>query len=95
MRARSENGVFKEILSYSPEEIREKFEVQDNGSSYTFYEKADSKHYVSVDKEREDSFWVPVNADFGFARPAGSNNYEALINVARHMTKSFDLPLNW
>ncbi len=95
MRARSERSVFKKILEYSPDQIQQKFTVEDLKSCYMFCEKANSKHYVSVEKDRKESFWVPVNADFGFDRPAGSNNYKELIDVAKHMVQAFGLTLNW
>lgn len=95
MRARSERGIFKEIRTYSPDEIRATFLCTDRGSAYCFYENKNPKHWVTVDKRRTEGFWVPVNADFDFARPAGSNNYPELIDVGQYLASVFGAPLYW
>lgn len=95
MRFRDERKVFKEILNCPIETIPTIFSVKDDGICYTFFETAHPTHYITVDKTKGDSFWVPVNADFGFDRPAGSNNYRELIDVARHLVSAFELKLNW
>lgn len=95
MRAQNERTVFREILAYSPLQLRDIFDVSDEGSFYRFIEKQNPSHYVTIDKTRKKSFWVPVNADFGFDRPAGSNNYDELIKVGKHLVHSFGLEISW
>lgn len=97
MRARSERKVFQEIMTYSREELRAAFDFQEEHGVYFFTEKVSPKHFVSVDKERSrgDPYWTPVNADFGFDRTAGSNNYPELLDVARRLAQAFDKPLFW
>ena len=95
MRARSERAVCREILSYSPTQLRTIFDVSDEGSFYRFREKQNPSHYITIDKTRKESFWVPVNADFGFVKTAGSNNYTELIDVGKHLLYSFGLEISW
>lgn len=95
MHARSERKVFQEILSYTPEHLKDIFTVSDEDRFYRFSEKRYPSHYVTVDKVPEKSFWVPVNADFGFDRPAGSNNYRELLDVGKYLVHSFGLTISW
>lgn len=95
MQARTERGIFKEILSYSPQQLTSVFSASDEGSFFRFTEKGNPKHFVTVDKSRKESFWVPVNADFNFARPAGSNNYPELIEVGKCLIQAFGFTIGW
>ena len=95
MRARTERRIFKEILSYTPQQLTSIFSVSDEGSFFRFTEKGKPTHYITVDKTPEESFWVPINADFNFERPAGSNNYPELIKVGKYLVQAFGLTIGW
>lgn len=95
MRARSERNVFKEILSYTSDELRVIFDFIEEDGVYRFTERANPRHYVTVQKERTESFFVPVDADFDFVRPAGSNNYSALIDVGKRLAQAYGVELFW
>lgn len=95
MKSRSERKVFREICSLSHDEIIGIFDVEDDGTCFSFLEKKNRHHYVSVEKKKEESFWVPINADFGFQRPAGCNNYKELYRVAKHLMDAFGISVSW
>lgn len=90
MHNRSERQIFKEILLYTNEELTNLFEAVDDGICYRFTEKANQNNYITVNKSISG---VPVNANFNFPRPAGSNNYPELLNVGRRLAYAFNLPL--
>lgn len=91
-----EDMMISKLMSYSETEIFQKFKYSiDNESSvYTFIEKQNEKHYMTVNKSKT-SFIALVNADFGFSRPLGSNNCKELLNIGRKFVKAFNLEVNW
>lgn len=95
MRANNERDIFKKIMKCDLKKITDDFEIKENKNHYRFVKKDNSRHYVTVDRAKEESFWVPVNADFDFDRPAGSNNYPELIDVGKRLLKAFGLSVNW
>lgn len=95
MHTNSERAVFKKIMACTEEELKDIFTVSDEGSFYRFTKKDYAEYHITVEKDRQEGFWVPVNADFGFDRPAGSNNYRELLDVGRHLVCSFGLTINW
>jgi hypothetical protein len=95
MKHRSEQEIFKEILSYTPEHLRTIFRFREEGDAYFFDEVGHPGHYVSVQKNREKDFFVPVNADFDFTRPAGSNNYSELRVAGLYLVHAFGLTVDW
>lgn len=82
-----EERKFKELLSYSKDDIRERFECKDDTICYAFHERwADG--FVTVKKKR-DGFPV-VNAFFkGFDKSVGSHDYPVLESVGRHFVDAF------
>lgn len=95
MRAKTERKIFEEILSYSHQQLTSAFSAHDEGSFFRFTEKGKPTHFVTVDKSPKESFWVPVNADFNFAKTAGSNNYPELIEVGKRLVQAFGLTIGW
>ena len=95
MDKQNEKKVFQKILSCSSMVLPTFFNVHDEGNFYRFTEKSNPSHYITVDKTRKIDFWVPVNSNFGFDRPAGSNNYPELIDISKHLIHAFNLSVNW
>ena len=83
-----------ELLAASYDRLKEEFVCEDLGTCYSFTEKGNAKNFVTVSKKSE-PFLALVNADFGFSRPAGSNNYPALLNVGRRFIEAFGVRVEW
>lgn len=90
-----ERKVFEEIMTCDLKKLTDDFKLEEDGAFYRFVKNDNSKHYVIVNREKGYSFWVPVNADFNFVRPAGSNNYPELIDVGKRLLEAFGLFVNW
>lgn len=92
----NERRVFDELLRMSQEELRSRFTMEKvTEHCYRFEDHWNKKHYVSVATQKTSDFGALVNADFGFDRDAGSNNYSELLNVGRHFADAFDIKLKW
>lgn len=92
MHCRSEKKVFKEIMSYTPQYLKTIFSVNTEDTIHTFIEKKYPDHYVTVRNQiNPEPSIASVNADFGFKRPAGSNNYPELIEVGKYLMDAFQL----
>ena len=89
-----ERKEFDKILNCTENEIKQRFSYTEDEDIYSFNDRTDSECYVTVHKKKIDQFAL-VNADFHFCRPAGSNNYEELLDVARKLCRIFNLPIEW
>ena len=93
-----ERRVFSDIISCDSELLKQRFTVRDDKENeiIKFIERNNPQHYICVFKERPiDSFLALVNADFDFVRPAGSNNYPELLDVAKLLCKVFGYHVDW
>lgn len=90
-----ERKVFSYLLQLDREEIRQRFRLRIKNDVCCFQEKDNPENYVTVVKKRTDPFLAPVNADFHFNRPAGSNNYPKLLDVGRYLMKAFEESYDW
>ena len=96
MAYRSENAVFSEIRNLSDCEIRLFFSqskdglYKNNNSVYAFTYGGNSQNWIAISKDS-----MVVNADFGFAKCAGSNNYPILLDIGRQIAYAFGLDLVW
>lgn len=87
----NERTIFEKLLNKSEAQIKKEFDCSDDGKdTYVFRAKSNSKHYINVCGKQQE-FLAPVNADFDFARPAGSNNYEELYRIAEKFYRAFGL----
>lgn len=90
MKYNDEREIFKEILSSTHQGLKANFDLEIDQKIYVFTEKRNPDNYVTVNTSSKVN--VPVNSNFNFARPAGSNNYPELIDVANHLLIAFNLP---
>ena len=88
-----EDKVINDLLKLSDELIRDMFILEEEDTCYIFREK-NSKNYISVSKKKNMDFIAPVNMDFGFYRPAGSNNYERLFDLGKKLLELLEKQLN-
>lgn len=92
MSYNDEAKVFDQILSCTTKQIQEKYIYEDNGSSYSFFDKNNKENYVNVKKKKiGEPFSALVNANFNFCKTAGSHNYPQLIKVGEHLMAAFNL----
>ena len=93
----NERKVISDLLKETPERLVNHFRMlQTTSNTYRFEDRLDSKQYVTVEIEKpREGFGALVNADFGFARPAGSNNYSELLDLGRKLAATFDVKLKW
>lgn len=90
-----EQKIFNYLLQLDSEEIRQRFRLCIEDDVCCFQEKDNPKNFVTVAKKRKDPFLAPVNADFHFYRPAGSNNYPKLLDVGKHLMNAFEQSYDW
>lgn len=96
MKYNDERIVFNQILSLTPQQLKERFAFREEMGSYFFDEIGHPGYSVSVQKSDDgEGFFVPVNADFNFARPAGSHNYPELRQIGLHLIRAFGLAVDW
>lgn len=93
--ANSEKAVFRDLQHYSQGQLLSCFDCHFDGKVYHFTQKGNPSHYVTVAKTRCDGFTAVVNANFGFSRPAGSNNYPILIEIGHNLTDAFGYTVEW
>lgn len=87
-----ERTIFEKLLEKTDEQIKAEFNCIDKGkNTYVFREKSNPEHYINVCGNDTGAFAVSVNANFDFARPAGSNNYEELYSIAEKFYRVFEL----
>ncbi len=88
MKSRDERAEFAKLLEKTDAQLNALFEVADNDSCFSFKYADHQEGYLTVSKEIDG---VLVNADFGFARPAGSNNYPQLLELGVRLIRTFGL----
>lgn len=93
----NERKVISELLRETPERLVHQFRMsQPTNRCYRFEEQSNPKHYVTVEIEKpREGFGALVNADFDFARPAGSNNYSELLDLGRKLATAFGVSPKW
>lgn len=85
-----EREIFKQLLNKSKIQLRNEFDCEFQKDAHVFKEKANPDHYIRV-CEKAEEFHAPINANFDFSRPAGSNNYSELFDVAEKFYDAFEL----
>ena len=92
----TEKLIFDALTKYTAQELENLFFIEHDEDSqiYTFSFADDSNCYVTVCKNLKSDLG-PVNADFGFSRPAGSNNYPILLDIGRALAKAYSIELSW
>ena len=93
----NERKVISNLLKKTPEQLVNHFRMlQPTSNSYRFEDRLDPKQYVTVEIEKpREGFGALVDADFGFARPAGSNNYSELLDLGQKLAAAFHVELKW
>ena len=93
----NERKVISNLVKETPNQLVAHFCMsQPTSHTYRFEEYGNPKHYVTVATEKpREGFGALVNADFGFARPAGSNNYPELLDLGRKLAAAFDVKHKW
>lgn len=90
-----ERKLFNYLFQLNSKKLRQRFRLCIEDDICCFQEKDNPKNYVTVVKKRTDPFLAPVNADFHFYRPAGSNNYPELLDVGKHLMNAFEQSYDW
>ena len=96
MAYQSENAVFNEIRRLPDYKIRLFFSqskdglYKNNNSVYAFTYGGNPQKWITIHK-----YSMVGNADFGFSKSAGSNNYPILIDIGQQIAHAFDLDLAW
>ena len=99
----NEKTIFNRIAKYSTSEILSHFQQDDANVTlkktgiHRFIYNENPEYWVTVSllSQGNDQYSAPVNADFGFARPAGSNNYPELLTIGRKLANAFCIELPW
>lgn len=85
-----ERPVIDELLHHTPAEIRSAFSLKYEDDVFSFVSQSNENDYLTVSEHRQDPMLARVNADFHFCRPAGSNNYPELIQLAKYFLTIFN-----
>ena len=86
----NERTVFSTLLNMSNQELFNSFKCVIDGDVVTFTSHQNDEYYITVNRHRE-PFLARVNADFNFGRPAGSNNYPEMNQVADKLLAAFHI----